>query len=621
MEERKWYDHTLILEEYKKGAEFKSALCERGMVEQNRMNERFFIGDQWHGAQCGDERPLVRHNLIKRIGDYKMSMVGSASLAVNYSAEGVPNTKDIKKNVRILREQLRSRSGGAPVTELPDTAMNTADEINLVMSAMTDYFKTTAERVKFEDLKTAALRKAYITGTGLLYTYWDSTLKTGLYADESRTEPIMGDIRCEMLDVENVYFGDPNLDNVQEQPYILISRRRRVDDVRRDAKAAGMKKEEIERIVPDNDMNNEAGDISQKEPNDAGRVLVVTKLYKQWNDDGTECRIHAVTVTKGCTVRRHWDTGIALYPIAKFSWETRPNCVYGESEVTHLIPNQIAVNRALTAGIWAAVEDGMPTLLVNGDAVPGDFTNDPGQVIRVYGEDLGNVMRYVTAGGFQGQFDSMVNNLIGNTLTQAGANDAALGDIKHPDNTSAIIAAREAATMPMQLLQNRFYSFVEDVARIWAEFWTQKYGRRSLKVTDEAGEWYVPFDGEQYRDLMITARVDVGAASMWSELQSVKTLDNLYERQIIDVEQYLERLPKGSVPQLSQLMREIQERKEAAQQQAAAAAKTPAQQGGSVDMAAVVHALPDEYKQAYQQMPPEMQRQVVEKLAQGGALR
>ena len=68
------------------------------------------------------------------------------------------------------------------------------------------------------------------------------------------------------------------------------------------------------------------------------------------------------------------------------------------------------------------------------------------------------------------------------------------------------------------------------------------------------------------------------------------------------------------------VLRYKKERKEAAQQQAAAAAKTPAKQGGSVDMAAVVHALPDEYKQAYQQMSPEMQRQVVEKLAQGGAL-
>ena len=39
------------------------------------------------------------------------------------------------------------------------------------MSALTDYFKTTAERVKLDDLKEQTLRNAYIAGTGVLYTY------------------------------------------------------------------------------------------------------------------------------------------------------------------------------------------------------------------------------------------------------------------------------------------------------------------------------------------------------------------------------------------------------------------------------------------------------------------
>ena len=60
-----------IWEEYEAGIKFKSGLGKRGLYEQGRINERFFIGDQWHGARCGNDRPLVRHNLIKRIGEYK----------------------------------------------------------------------------------------------------------------------------------------------------------------------------------------------------------------------------------------------------------------------------------------------------------------------------------------------------------------------------------------------------------------------------------------------------------------------------------------------------------------------------------------------------------------------
>ena len=46
------------------------------------------------------------------------------------------------------------------------------------------YFDTTAERVNFSELQDKVLHNAYITGTGVLYTYWDSEVQTGLYADD-----------------------------------------------------------------------------------------------------------------------------------------------------------------------------------------------------------------------------------------------------------------------------------------------------------------------------------------------------------------------------------------------------------------------------------------------------
>ncbi len=615
MNERKWYEPEQVFEEYQRGIEFKNGLSERGLYAQNRMNERFFTGDQWYGAQCGNDRPLVRHNVIKRIGDYKLAMIGSSSIAVNYTAEGVPNTKDIQERVRSQREEIRKESGGSPITDAPQTTLTADEKISLAMSAMSDYYKVTAERVKLDVLKTTVLRNAYIGGTGILYTYWDSKLNTGLYADEARQEPILGDIRCEALDIENVYFGDPNKDSVQEQPFILIQQRKSVEDLKREARRNKISRFEIDKIVPDSDTGNEAGDRSQKEPADAGKATVITKLFKEWNKEGTDYTIKAVMVTKHATIRKEWDIGVQLYPIAKLNWETRRNCVYGDSEITHLIPNQIAINRALTSEIWSVMMYGMPTLLVSEYLYERGFSNNPGEIVPVPDGDFANAVQYVQAGSFQPGFDKMVNNLIGNTMTQSGANDAALGDMK-PDNTSAIIAVREAATMPMQLLQNRFYAFMEDVARIWAEFWVKLYGKRSLKVEDDSGEWYMPFDGEEYRNVMITARVDVGAGSMWSEVQSVKTLDNLYERDVIDVEQYLERLPRGIVPKLGQLLREIQEKKQAmlaaeTQKQAAPTAAAPAV---GMDPATAAQMMPENYKRAYQQMPPEVKQQVAMKM-------
>lgn len=68
-----------LFREYRAGLRYKNALGGRGMAEQNRINGRFYIGDQWHGARCGESRPLVRHNIIKRIADYKMAVVGAGA--------------------------------------------------------------------------------------------------------------------------------------------------------------------------------------------------------------------------------------------------------------------------------------------------------------------------------------------------------------------------------------------------------------------------------------------------------------------------------------------------------------------------------------------------------------
>ena len=602
---RKPWEPEQIFEEYETGRTFKSGLGRKGLYEQGKINERFYIGDQWHGARCGNDRPLVRHNVIKRIGDYKMAVVASNPVTVNYSVEGVPNTVGISDRARDERDAFAK----GQISPQETMGLPPEEELAVAMTALSDYFKTTAERVKFDDLKEQALRNAYVSGTGVLYTYWDDKIRTGLYADESGTTPIQGDIACEALDIENVYFGDPNLYDVQAQPYIIIAQRKSVADLQREARRNGRSETEIDAIKPDRDTGYMAGDRAEDEPEDSRKATVLTKFWKEWAKDGT-CKIMASVAVRGATIRYRWDTKLRLYPLAAFRWERRRNCAYGESEITYLIPNQIAINRMLTASVWAVMMLGMPLTLVNGDVVNQPITNDPGQIIKINGtsEDMLNAVRYVNPPNFAPAFDNNIASLISNTLTQSGANDAALGDVR-PDNTSAIVAVREAATMPMQTVQNRFYSFVEDVARVWAEMWVTMYGRRSLKIEDENGVWYMPFDGEKYRDLLISVKVDVGASALWSEIQSVNTLDNLLASQIITPKQYLERLPKGSVPNLSGLIREMQEAQRAQEE---AAMQAPEQQG--VDVQAIIDGLPPEYRQAFDSVPPEQQTAMLQEI-------
>ncbi len=527
-----------VFAEYQRGVTYKQSLGKHGMIEQNRINERFYSGDQWHGVNCGDNRPLVRHNVIKRIGEYKMAIVAASPVSVQFSAEGVPNTLEMRGRVEAIREGLRS---GA----LDTAAITPEEEAQTVAGALTDYFTTTSRRLGLDTLGRHALRNAYVAGTGVLYTYWDDRVRTGLYADTLRQKPICGDIVCEVLEVEQLYVGDPLLEDIQQQPYILITQRKPAAQLQRVAKQYGSA--DWRNIRPDDggeDMN--------------AHTTVITRFWKEWNEDGSVCTVKAMQVCRGAVVRAPWDMGVRLYPLSVFKWEEKRCRAYGESEIPYLIPNQIAINRTVSAGVWAVMMMGMPIMLVNGDVVQQPITNDPGQVIPVYGtgEEVQNAVRYVDPPAFTAQLDANVQNLVNDTMTQAGVNTTLLGDIQ-PTNASAILAVREAALMPLQMVQNRYYRFLEETARIWCEFWLTMYGNRALKLQQADGVWYMPFNAEKYRDLLLGITVDVGNGSQYSEARSVETLDNLYKNGVITVKQYLSRLPQGYVPKLDALLQEL----------------------------------------------------------------
>ena len=589
-----------VFEEYKKGNTFKEGLGEKGIFEQSKKNEDFYFGNQWRGANVGNSRPLVRRNIIKRIGEYKLSAIASAPISVNYSADGVPDNTAIKRQKEQYRKDLMD--GGDFTSD-----MATSDaEIVTVLSVLSDYFGTTAERVKFDYKKEQFLRNAYISGTAIAYTYWDSSINTGLYADSGKTQLIKGDIAFDIINVENVVFGDPNCTEVQKQPFIIVSQRLDCGDVRREAQRNGIPPAEREQIKPDgkDTYNANAGTYGEMELTDNNRVTVLTKFWKEWDKDGENYKIMCEKVTEKTYVRKPFDIGIKLYPFAVFRWSDRYSCAYGESDITYQIPNQIAINRAMSAEIWAIMTNGMPMMIVNGDVVQDKITNNPGQVIKVYGttEDVAGAVRHISPPSFSTPLIDAVNDLASNTLTDNGASDAALGDIR-PDNAAAIIQMREAALQPMQLYQNKFYSCIEDIARIWAEFWLNLYGDRSLKITDKEGSYYVPFHASRYKDLLLNAKVDVGSSPIYSVPAAISTLDSLYGNQIISRLQYLERLPDGIIKDKTGLL------EDAKQEQA--------QMGGNSVLQMLAQQYPELYAQ-FENMSPEEQQAVLARISGAG---
>ena len=161
----------------------------------------------------------------------------------------------------------------------------------------------------------------------------------------------------------------------------------------------------------------------------------------------------------------------------------------------------------------------------------------------------------------------------------------AMGDSR-PDNTSAIIALQRAANTPMEMTKQNMYQCVEDLARIWQDMMSVRYGIRKVEVNmslDEPGAqplgmmlpvqtFMVDFDFAQLKNFPVAIKQDVGASSYWSEMANMQTLDNLLMNHHITLEQYLERLPSGYISRKQELINQIKAQSMAAQLPPAGAA-------------------------------------------------
>ncbi len=457
-----------IFKEYEKARNFKSSMGEKGMYEQNVINRRFYGGDQWYGATLNSDRPLVRHNVIRRVGEYKMGDLISRNLKVELCAEGVGCTVREAQWTNVDKEKLSA--GEYKFDKTP-----TERETRLLSSALTDYFSVCWKYNQLSEKIAHILKNSFITGTGALYTFWDTSAANGL-----------GDIACEVLPVENLYFGDSTIEKTEKQPFIIILTRPDTEEVKRMAENNGC---DPSLIKPDNLTS--------------GKTTVLTKLFKD-----SLGKVMAVSVTEKAFVRREYDTRLTRYPINIFNWENDMNCIYGESEVTHLVPNQIAINRMLSASVWASMYMGMPIMTVNGDTVTEDITNDPGQIIKVYGtnEDVAGAVHYVAPPDFSSGFDSCLSTLIQNTLEGNGAGATTLSRINY-NNTAAIESINSVSGVSAAILLVRYKNFLGEIALTFTDFWMNKYGKRPLLIEDSNGRWYFPFDADRYKDLKFFADI------------------------------------------------------------------------------------------------------------------
>ena len=254
-----------------------------GMYGDTDLNYRMYNGDQWYGLKVkGVEK--VQYNFIKPIVRYKTGVILSNLYAINYSSENIENKKFRKEATKIC-EMLNKKASTIWERDYMDTKLRTV------------------------------VKDAAINDEGVMYVR---------YSDEDGA-PVN-----EVINKNDIYYGNENDEDIQSQPYILLKQRKPVSEVKLIAGALGVSEKEIDHIIGDMDNIEEAGEAAKYEKDNM--CTVVTKLYKK---DGT---VHFAQATRTVDLKKDINTGLRYYPVAHFVWEEKKGSARGEGEVRQLIP-------------------------------------------------------------------------------------------------------------------------------------------------------------------------------------------------------------------------------------------------------------------------------------------
>ena len=528
---------TDLFMRYQSGKDYNTRL---NIYNISNKNEKFYADEQWGGLDAPGQ-PTPVFNIIKRVLNYFISSILSQPITIEYQAELIGDEPDSPEETEIL--------------EIIEFANAHAENL--------------WEKLKVNSKNRQWLLDAGLSGDMAGYCFWDTSIETGQEAE--------GDIGLDSVDGISILFGNPNDKRVDKQPYVQIVFRELVKTLREEAKANGMSKEEIDRIVTDDETNYTSGErgkieLENDESNVSGKTTAIIELYKKqvkvFNPDQEDVpdekkefemktKVFARKATQFANVRKEWNTKLSKYPVMFGNWDARKNSYHGQALVTGIIHNQIYINQQFALVMIMMRTMGFPKVLYNSALITAGWSNKVGAAIGVKGS-INDVAKYMTPGQMNTQMLQTIDMAISYTKEFLGANDAALGDV-NPDNATALAIVTKQAAVPLENVRANLHQFAEDMAAIWLDFMINYYGKRKIVVTTLGKKQVKEVDFSKLQGVKMNVKIDVGASSLWSENAASLTLDNLLKEGHIVFKQWLERKSTSEVPMKRELMAEMEQ--------------------------------------------------------------
>ena len=508
---------TTVWMDYQKGVMFNRS---HSLYTETEKNYNFYHGDQWNGAKLGDIQPVV-FNIIKPIVKYKLGVITQNRYEIVFHPN-IYNTVEEGQKLEELCKVLNSHT--AKVWELQKADAKVRE----------------------------ASKDACINSEGIIHNYFED------------------EIIPEVIDKNNICFGNENSSDIQSQPYIIIAYRQPVTQVRELAEKLGVEDYKIKLILPDSETQEQAGYTGVTDEVNP-MCLVLLKYYKK---DG---KVYYTKATRCVELEKEKATNLNLYPIAHFVWEEKKGSSRGVGAVNCVIPNQIEINkidarRALSVKIGA-----FQKLVYNEELVTNakELTK-VGGAIKIKGgatvDDVRKAVGYIYPSSMSPDASNLSSEMKSNTRDLEGAGDVATGNVD-PTQASgrAILAVQQASQQPLSEQVENYKTFVEDIARIWFDMW-KAYEVQGMNIMyeqkDNEGN-VVQEPGvityEKLQRLEPQIKVDITPRGAYDRYAQEMSLENLFMNDKITFDEYVESLPADAVMPKATLEKIVNRRKENAQ--------------------------------------------------------
>lgn len=515
---------TEVWQLYQRG---KSYLYMMNVYSDTDKNHRMYNGNQWEGLKIKSIEP-VQLNFIKPVVKYKVAVINQNLWGIVYNPDN-------------FEEDFR------------DTASQLCKLLNLKAANIWE-----KDRM---DIKIRKISKeAAINDEAPMYLRYDNDKKM----------PI-----SEKISKNDIYYGDENNSEIQTQPYILIRQRKSVIEARNLAASEGVPKEELEKIIGDNQTWEEAGDQAKYEVDD--KVTIITKFYK---NNG---KVYYTMATRYLDIIKDENSGLTRYPIAHMLWEDKEGSARGEGEVRNLIANQIEVNKTLMRRALVAKQTAYPQKIVNVDAIENPSAVDTvGGTIKVKGkqvEDVKKMFAITQPMQMSSDVELLQNDLIKTTRELAGAGDITTGAV-NPETASgkAILAVQNALQQPLVEQMASLKDFIEQIALIWLDM-IITYNPNGLilqdksinQITGEETITPIKVNEEALTKLKASVKIDITPISAYDKYAQELSMENLLKggwfspQKIGQLETYAEALPDNSTmpkQQLLELIKKVKAKQE-----------------------------------------------------------